>query len=197
MEVKTRRLSSPLFSVCALKKGIVIHEIYQRLLRRRAFYEEKTGMLTVGIRTLLTCDRDLQENLCWIPVKNFETKTYIPQIQSNRNVRYDRSYEMAFLIFKHINFKIKIFTINQLKMFPLNEGFPEAAIKLGKKPHQIFPWDCPRKEIYQLIISLCSCTSSVSCCPSLHVQILDSVSQNHWMSMWKWAVAQCQECFKM
>lgn len=61
VEIKIRRLSSPLFSVCALKKSIGIHEIYQRLLRRKAFYEEKTEVLTVGI--LLTCDRDLQENL--------------------------------------------------------------------------------------------------------------------------------------
>lgn len=57
MEVKIKRLGSPLFTVCALKKGIGIHEIFQRLLRRQAFYEDKTEMLTVGIRVFIVCDK--------------------------------------------------------------------------------------------------------------------------------------------
>lgn len=40
-ELKIKRLGSSLFSVCALKKDIDIHDFFQRLLRSKAFYEDR------------------------------------------------------------------------------------------------------------------------------------------------------------
>lgn len=40
-KLKIKRLGSPLFSVCVLKKDTDIHEFFQRLLTCKAFYEDR------------------------------------------------------------------------------------------------------------------------------------------------------------